>query len=123
MRQRTTEMKKRTEANARRKVAKRWEIVGRGSKYKHAAARESSMMVALQIEGEVFDGILLSLSSRKEKYSQSRKKRLLRRIVEKRQAQAAFKRVGRSENLFTSRLMEECFCRCMHELHRYQNCI
>ncbi len=93
MRQMKAEKKRRAEANARRKVAKRWAMVGKGIKYKHAAARESAKMVAIKIEDDVFDGILLSLSPRHSKHSQNRQRRLLRRIVEKRQAQATFRRL------------------------------
>lgn len=121
--QKIAEKKRIAEANARRKVAKRWAKIGNGTGYKHAAARQSAKETATKIESEVFDGILLSLSPRNSKRSQSQQRRLLRRIVEKRQAQAAFRRIGRSEDLFAPRLMDECSCHCMHELHRYQNCI
>lgn len=116
-------MSKKSEAKARRQIAKRWAIVSKGAGYKHAAARDSTIVMTNKIEEDAFDSILLSLSPRNNDKSQSCQRKLLRRIVEKRQAQAIFKRVGRSEDMFTPRLIAESCHWCMRELHRYQNCI
>ena len=117
------EKKKVAEANARRRVAKRWAMVGKGHGDKHAVVRQTAKDTINKIEDDLFDGILLSLSPRNSNKSMSLQKRLLRRIVEKRQAQAVFRKIGRSDDLFTTRLMDEGSCRCMRELHCYQNCI
>ena len=117
------EKKKVAEANARRRVAKRWAMVGKGHGYKHAVVRQTAKDTINKIEDDLFDGILLSLSPRNSNKSMSLQKRLLRRIVEKRQAQAVFRKIGRSDDLFTTRIMDEGSCRCMRELHCYQNCI
>ena len=75
------------------------------------------------IEDELFDGILLSLSPRNSSKSMSVQMRVLRRIAEKRQAQAAYKYIGRSENLFTEYMTSTCAKSSMRELHRYQMCV
>lgn len=53
---------KKTEANARRKVAKDWAHLSRCSKkYKKAVAREFTSRTTQMMKEELFDGILLNL--------------------------------------------------------------
>lgn len=119
----TTEMRKKAEANARRKVAKAWARTGSCMSYKRAAVREVYRSTMSGIEDELFDGILLSLSPRNSSKSMSVQMRVLRPIAEKRQAQAAYKYIGRSENLFTEYMTSTCAKSSMRELHRYQMCV
>ena len=53
--------RKQVEANARRKVVKAWTKLANGTKYQKAAARAVCKRTTLQMEEELFDGILLNL--------------------------------------------------------------
>lgn len=57
MMQKANQKRIQAEANARRKVAKSWELVARGIKYRKAAAKESCGRLTQILEGELFDGI------------------------------------------------------------------
>lgn len=113
---------KKAEANAQRKVAKSWELVARSGKYRKAAAKESCGRLTQIMEGELFDGILLNLKGRNGMKSYTCQKRILRRIVEKRQAQSAHRRAGRSGNRFTKQLQHYCTSQSLDCLKRYQLC-
>lgn len=113
---------KKAEASARRKVAKSWELVAKGVKYRKAAAKESCGRLTQILEGELFDGILLNLKGRNGMKSYACQKRILRRIVEKRQAQSAHRRAGRSGNRFTKQLQHYCASQSLGCLQHYQLC-
>ena len=110
------------EANARRRVAKNWDVLGHSAKYKKAAAKESCARTTQSLEDEVFNGILLNLSGRNSVKSFSSQKRLLRRIVEKRQAQSVHRRVGRTTDRFASHILRHCASKSMCDLRHYQLC-
>ncbi len=110
------------EANARRKVAKNWALVARSVKYRKAATKESCGRLTHLLEEELFDGIFLNLSGRNGMKSYSYQKRILRRIVEKRQAQSAHRFAGRSGNMFTKQLQHYCASQSLNCLKRYQLC-
>ena len=110
------------EANARRKVAKSWALVTQGIKYRKAVAKESCDRLTQILEEELFDGILLNLSGRNGMRSYTCQKRILRRIVEKRQAQSAHRLAGRSGNMFTRQLQRYCTSQSLDSLKRYQLC-
>lgn len=114
--------RKQTEANAHRKVAKSWAFLAHGVKYQKAATKESCQRTTKQMEAELFDGILLNLRDKNSIKSYSEQKRILRRIVEKRQAQQARHNVGRSKDRFTSHMLRQCASKSMSELKRYQLC-
>ena len=86
---------RKAEANARRKVAKNWDKIAHGSRYQKAAAKESCRRATKQMEEELFDGILLNLRCKNKVKSYNAQKRILRRIVEKRQAQQAYQQQPR----------------------------
>ena len=54
MMQKANQKRIQAEANARRKVAKSWELVARGVKYRKAAAKESCGRLTQILEGEFF---------------------------------------------------------------------
>ena len=110
------------EANARRKLAKSWALLAKGVRYRKAAAKESCERLTQILEEELFDGILLNLSGRNGMKSYNCQKRILRRIVEKRQAQKAHRLVGRSCNMFTKQLLRDCSSQSLSCLQRYQLC-
>ena len=113
---------KKAEANARRKVAKSWALVAQSVKYRKATVKESCNRLTQILEEELFDGILLNLSGRNGMKSYTCQKRILRRIVEKRQAQSAHRLAGRSDNMFTRQLQRYCTSQSLDCLRRYQLC-
>lgn len=123
MRKTTAEMRKRTVANARRRVAEAWARTGKCMSYKRAAVRETYKHITDDIKDELFDGILISLSPRNSHKGIGAQMRVLRRIAEKRQAQAAYRYIGRSADLLTERITSACGKNCMRELRRYQMCM
>lgn len=111
------------EANARRKVSKNWAFLANGVNYRKAAVKESCQRTTLLVEDELFDGIFLNLHVRNSVKPCSEQKRILRRIVEKRQAQQTHHNVGRTNNRTASYLLQYCTSRCMAKLYNYQQCV
>jgi len=122
MMQTATQKRMQAEANARRKVAKSWALVAQGAKYRKAAVKESCDHLTQILEEELFDGILLNLSGRNGMKSYTCQKRILRRIVEKRQAQSAHRLAGRSGNMFARQLRRYCASQSLNCLKRHQLC-
>ena len=87
--QKITERRRSKEAKARRKVNEDWHRVESTGKYHKAAVRMAGWNTTDRIANEVLDGIFLSLNARNREKSVSKQKRLLRRIVEERQAQSS----------------------------------
>ena len=111
--------RKRVNANARCKTAKAWDKIAHGVRYREVAAKEFGRRTTLQIKEELFDGILLNLRNEKESaMSYSKQKRVLRRIIEKRQAQQTHRKVGRSGDRFSCHIQRLCIC----EIRNYQTC-
>lgn len=74
------------EAASRRQVVQRWQQLAQRFKYQKAASRASCSRTTQMLEEDLFNGILLNLNERNSKKSYCSQKRILRRIVEKRQA-------------------------------------
>jgi hypothetical protein len=110
------------EANARRKVAMSWAYVACGKNYKQNALRESEWKLTQKIEKELFDGIFLTLKERHEEKSYRVRKRMLRRIIEKRQAQSAHKCVGRTNDRLGAYLRNKTVGTCIKKIHKHQQC-
>lgn len=106
-----------------RDVAKSWAIVGNSIGYKRAAVREASWNSLDDIKEDAFDGILIDLSPHNSEKSLNVQKRVLRRIVEKRQAQIAHRYIGHTDDLTVSHIASAYSSKCMKILHQYQNCI
>lgn len=113
-----TSKKLKAEANARRKANKSWKKVENTKCYRSAAIREMCTLTARKIEGEVLDGIFLNLRSKSRERSSNVQNRILRRIVEKRQSQAAHKRSGRSADLFSMHHSIKCTRKCMEAIRK-----
>jgi len=109
---------KRAEANARRKINKSWQKVENTSQYRSASAKEVCDTITKKIEVEVLDGILLNLSIKSQTKPSSVQNRILRRIVEKRQAQAIHKKHGRTEDLTSIHVSITCTSRCMEAIRK-----
>lgn len=114
--QKANQKRIRTEANARRKVNKSWEKVESTPRYRSASAKETCDTITKKIEIEVLDGILLNLSIKIQTKSPSVQNRILRRIVEKRQAQANHKKFGRTEDLTSIYISIAGTSRCMEAI-------
>jgi hypothetical protein len=99
-----------------RNLARSWAIVGNSMRYKRAAVREASSNSLDDIKEEAFDGILITLSSHNSSKSLNVLKRILRRIVEKRQAQIAHRYIGHTDDLTASHLASVYSSKCMKML-------
>lgn len=96
-----------------RKPYNAWKRLESSRRYRRAAARELCDVVTKKIVDEVLDGIVLNLSERYHDKSMSVQNRILRRIIEKRQAQANHRKNGRTEDLTSFRLAMTSTSRCM----------
>lgn len=114
--------RRKAEANARRKVAKNWDSLSRGLRYQKAAAREACAVTTLNLIDELFDGIFLDLNERNRNKSHNALQRILRRIVEKRQAQSAHRRIRRSSNSLARHLRRSCANMSMRLLSSHLHC-
>lgn len=113
---------KQANANARRRLAKSWMLLAHGIKYQKAATKESCKRTTINLEEELFDGILLNLCEKNSKKSHHVQKRILRRIVEKRQAQQTHRLVGRTEDCFSRHVLRHCIRKSMDDLNHFQFC-
>lgn len=111
------EKNKMKELEARRKLNECWRRIEKSGKYRKAEAMNICMNTTDKIASEVLDGILLKLNERNNGKSSSEQKRLLRRIVEKRQAQAMHRcRQGRDRKSAVAVIRNTG--KCMEQLHR-----
>lgn len=116
--QKANQKRIRTEANAHRKVNKSWEKVESTPRYRSASAKETCDTITKKIEIEVLDGILLNLSIKSQAKPASVQNRILRRIVEKRQAQANHKKYGRTEDLTSEHVSITKISRSMEAIRK-----
>lgn len=117
-RQARAERRKQKEAKARREVNEKWEHMENTPGYRKAANREMYQTTIRKIEVEVLDGILLNLNVRSQSKPMSVQNRILRRIVEKRQAQANHKKNGRSADLSSVHITISCTSQCMADIRK-----
>lgn len=105
-------------ANASNKMYKGWRIVENTKFYRKAATRETCQLVTRRIEAEVLEGIFLNLNERYASKSSSVQSRVLRRIVEKRQAQANHRKNGRSAGLEVTYITRQCTKVCLADINK-----
>ena len=115
--QKIAERRRVKKAKARRKVNEDWQRVESTCKYREAAVRRAGWNTTDRIANEILDGILLSLNTRNREKSASEQKRLLRRIVEKRQAQSVHAITGKDRNRKTAVAVIINTNKCMDRLH------
>ena len=115
--QKIAERRRAKEAKARRKVNEDWRKVESTGKYCKAAERMAGWNTTDRIANEVLDGIFLSFNARNEGKSTSEQKRLLRRIVEKRQAQAIHAKTRISRDRKTTVAVIINTSKCLERLH------
>lgn len=113
--------RKQVEASARRKVADEWHRVEGGRAYQKAAVREACCNTTINLISELYDGIILELNERNNNKSYGVRKRLIRRIVEKRQAQSAHQRIKRSDDGLTRHLHRRSIHCSMRQLQSHQS--
>lgn len=111
------EKRKKKEAKACCKVNEDWQRVEVTSKYRKAVNRSVGMSTTDKIAIEVLDGTLLNLNERNCDKSPSEQKRLLRRIVEKRQAQAIHNKIRHNRDRKSAMAMITNSSKCMKRLH------
>lgn len=111
---------KRKEAAARRKIAKNWTKIEKGVKYQKATTQVCCRRVTLHLKEELFDGMRMKLREKYCEKSSSVQKRILRRIVEKRQAQQTHHNIERTGNLFPNYISRHCTSKSMKTLRLYQ---
>ena len=111
------------EARARRCEAEKWERAARNNGYRTRSAQESCIRTTQKIADELFDGIFLNLNEQNKNKSPNVQKRILRRIVEKRQAQAAHRNARKSDykSRFTAHMYRRNTGYCMYDLYRLQH--
>lgn len=102
--------------------AEAWKHESEKPRYCKSSAKDASVAVIKKIKSELFDGVMLNLAERNGEKSRNRQERLLRRIVEKRQAQAAFRLVGHRIDLLAASMVLNCSARCMRSLNRHRHC-
>ena len=115
--QKIAELRRVKEAKARRKVNEDWQRMESTGKYRKALAREAGRNTTDRIADEVLDGIFLSFNTRNSRKSVIEQKRLLRRIVEKRQAQAVHTKTRKSRDRKTAIAVIINTSKCMERLH------
>lgn len=113
-----TKKQRKAEADAHRRTNKRWERVETSDRYRKAATEELCNVTTNKIEIEVLDGILLNLDIRSKMKPSKVQDRILRHIVEKRQAQANHKKHGRSEDLTSMHITLACTSKCMKDIRK-----
>lgn len=118
--QKSSERMKKKEAKTRRKVNEDWQRLEATNKYHKAIVINTCRNTTDRIADEVLNGILLNLNDRNSKRSASEQKRLLRRIVEKRQAQAIHTKVRKNRDRRSSVAVIYNSSRCMQRLHYLQ---
>lgn len=96
--------------------AQSWDKLSKSNKYKRATIVAGRRKTTSQITTEVLDGILLNLNERNKDRSYASQKRILRKIVEKRQAQMVHLLIGRTSNLFSPAIERECIRRSMRDI-------
>lgn len=114
--QKIAERSRANEAKVRRKVNEDWQRIESTGKYRKAVARGAGWNTTDRIADEVLDGIFLSLNPRNDEKSESEQTRLLRRIVEKRQAQAIHAKTRNSRGRKTAIAIKSNTSKCLERL-------
>lgn len=119
----TTESKgKKDRALYRKQIADGWMHVEKGERYQRFALKESCYRITDNIKEEMMDGIFLSLNERNDSKPYSVQKRTLRRIAEKRQAQAVHHTIGHTHNSYAQHMTRTSVSKCMEAIRRRQLC-
>lgn len=104
-----------------KKLNERWKSLQCSRKYRKARSKEAYKEACIKIEEEMMDGIFFNLKERHSKKSLTFQKKIMRRVIEKRQAQATFRKTGRTNNLRFASEIEINTRKCMEWLHRIRH--
>lgn len=97
----------------REEINSKWEKLEKDFQYKRLSIRKMSRTTTESIEFDVLEDNTLVLNPRHMVRSSKEQDRVLRRIVEKRQAQMVHKKGGRAKDLSSSYLSTYCIRRSM----------
>jgi 3-deoxy-D-arabino-heptulosonate 7-phosphate (DAHP) synthase len=92
-----------------------WLYIQSTEKYRNYVALETCRRTTESLKSELFDGVSIVLNERNSGKSDKIQKRIMRRIIEKRQAQAAHHKLGRTADLFVPNIERVNVSRCMYE--------
>jgi hypothetical protein len=92
---------------------KRWMSLENTSKYRTTIAKDIGNKITKTLKSELLDGLFITLKDRNRSKSGSQQTRIVRRIVEKRQAQAAHHKIGRTNDLYASNVSRRNASICM----------
>lgn len=110
-------------AEMRRKECKDWQRVATSRRYVRAASKLACNRFTWEIEENIIEGTFIALNERNEAKSLSVKKRILRRIVEKRSGQAVHRMVGNRHDMLNSHLQRINTRKSMEAIHHYRFCV
>ena len=100
-------------------MAKAWEKKSETLRYRTAAAKERCVQAMAMLKDELFDGFQPRLKGQNCNKSHSAQKRLVRRIVEKRMAQAIHHAMGHERSrMLTDQTSKHC-CACLEAFRDY----
>lgn len=111
------------EKEIRRRECKNWQKIATTRRYVRAASKLACSRFTWEIEENIIEGSFIALNERNEGKSSAVKKRILRRIVEKRSGQAAHRMVGNRHDMFNSHLQRINTRKSMEAIHRYRFCV
>lgn len=112
----TTEMS--NESKASRKVREKHAELEARNDYRKAVNHVIYAELEKEIEEEMLDGIFLNVDEKYQDKSNKAKSRVVRRIVEKRLAQAHHKKFGHPKNRKSHQILNYQVGQCMDNLHR-----
>lgn len=108
-------------SKSRKRLYENWQRVEATNKYQRAVAKSYGEHMTEKIAEEVLDGNFLNLNRRSQDKSWSEQKRILRRIVEKRHAQAIHSKRRNNRDRRTAIAVIANTSKCMERLH-YLRC-
>lgn len=97
---------------------KMWKEAEQKPKYRRAVTMEAYRTTTRRIVTEVLDGIFLCLNEKNQEKSLKVQNRILRRIVEKRQAQTAYRISGNVYDIKAQRLAKRMTSECISHIRK-----
>lgn len=94
----------------------KWEKVSRSHSYQRAKVSKNGRSITEALSETLFDGCDMALNERHSKKSYQGKVRILRRIVEKRQAQSVHRVLNNFRGRYAHHLVERSVCLSMYNL-------
>ena len=92
-----------------------WLYIQSSEKYRNHVAIETCRRTTESLKLELYDGMSIVLNERNCAKSEKMQKRIMRRIIDKRQAQATHHKLGRTTDMFVPNIERANVSRCMYE--------